>query len=405
MCNNIVNMNWCNIRPALAPRYLRPLCAVLVLLCLSLQLAASATPVSADITEPGNWGVVTVSTVSPAGDPVVAHIRLLTVVNGAEELYTYSVEGSLETQVPSGSYVAYAYKNGGFLAKSDVFTVAWHEHRHVVLEVSTVGIRDFAISPERKASGELSRVRIDYSVINLETEMPNGEVRLTVTRNGGAFETVTIANPAPLAVGTVSGPFYYTPTRVWAEGEYGFSLQLYVGGELYAQTDELTFSRVGGGGVMSWLWIVLVVVGVLAAAAIGVVAFFLLKKRKKGEKPARAEKKRHEEKPVRRAEEPAPKQPEPAPPVEPARHLEEPVQGEEPAVPPASLSSVSTLKARMAALGRDQSIVQDTDKGPDADNAGSSASTLKARMDSLGKVKDTDKGPDADNKGSGQAGK
>ncbi|MBN2098515.1 MAG: hypothetical protein JW753_02850 [Dehalococcoidia bacterium] len=381
---------------------------VLILLCSLLQLVSSAAPVGADITEPGNWGVVTVNTVNPAGDPVVAHIRLLTVINGAEELLTYNVEGVLETQVTSGNYVAYAYKNGGFLAKSDVFDVAWHEHKYVVLAVSTVDIQDFAVSPEQRASGELSRVRIDYSVVNLEAEMPNGEVRLTVTRNGEPFETVTIANPAPLPQ-TLDGPFYYTPARSWAQGEYGFSLQLYADSQLYAETDELTFSKIGSGGLATWLLIVIVIAGVLAAAAVCASAFFLLKRRRKGEKPARAERKRHEEKPVLKAEEPAPK-PEAAPPVEPARHLEEPVQGEEPVGQPASsLSSVSTLKARMAALGRDQGIAQETDQEPDADNEGSSASALKGRMASLdrnhGPVKDADKGPDTDNKGPGQAGK
>jgi len=356
-------MNRWNIRPAPVPRYLKASCMAIVLLCLLLQLASSAAPVGADITEPGVWGIVTVSTVSPAGDPVVADIRLVSVINGVEQPYADNAQGLLEAQVPVGSYMAYADKNGGFLTKSDVFDVAWHDHQHVVLEVSTVDIQYFAIFPEQGASGELSRVKIGYRIVNLETEMPNGEVRLAVTRSGGLFETVTIANTAPLRLGTVHGPFYYAPARSWARGQYGFSLELYVDGQLYAETDELTFSKIGG-GIMSWLWIVLVIVGVLAVAAVGIVAFLLFKKRQKGEKPASAEKERYEENPARRAEEAAPK-PEPAPPLEPARHLEEPVQEDEPIVQPdASLSSVSTLKARMAALGRDQGIGKADEEEP-----------------------------------------
>jgi hypothetical protein len=398
-------MNKRNMRPALAPRYIRPLCVLFVLLCSLLQLVISAAPVGADISEPGEWGVVTVKTVSPAGDPVVTDIGLMRIIDGAEQLYAYNVEPfTIEAQVLSGSYVAYAYKNGALLAKTDVFEVARHDHKQLALEVSTVEIRSFGVQPEARGSGELSQVQITYSLVNLEKVMANAEVRLTVTLNGALLETVPIVSVSSFPLGTSGEPFYYTPATSWREGEYGFSLQFHADGQLQAETSEQTLKVGGGGGLMSWLWIVIVILGVLAALTLGFLAFFLLKKRKTGQKPARADKKRHEQKPVSKAEEPASK-PEPAPPAEPVRHLEEPVQGEEPIVQPKPLSSVSTLKARMTALGRDQGIVEDADEEPDTGNKGSSASKLKARMDSLGKVKDTDKGPDADNKGSGQAGK
>jgi hypothetical protein len=398
MCHNTLNMKKRNVRTAPAHRHPRALLLVLALLCLSLQLAISPAPVGADITEPGDWGIVTVSTVSPAGDPVVADIRLLKVVNGAEELHAYSVEGFLEAQVSTGTYVAYADKNGGFLAKSAVFNVAWHEHKHVVLEVRTVDIRDFAVSPEQQDSGALSRVRVDYSVVNLESEMPNSEIRLTVTRNSEPFETVTIVTVSALTLGTVSGPFYFTPAEGWAEGEYAFSLELYVDGELYAKTDERAFSQTGGGGTESWLWIVLVILGVLAAAAISVVAFLLLKKRQRREKT------------VRRAQELVPERRATAPPVEPAQPLEEPIQVDEPVgTSPSSLSSVSTLKTRIAALGGDQRIAQEGDEGPDTEKESSSASTLKARMASFKRdespAEDADERPDTDSKGPGKAGR
>jgi Tfp pilus assembly protein PilE len=438
-----VNMNSWDTRLSPIIKCIIRSCLLLAILCSVLQMASSPAPANADsgsaisgtlpdrivhvpyvakgfdVAEIGlsaadaaasdNCGVVTVNAVGPTGGPAAVAIRLFRIIEEMNYEYAYSDNGSVEAKVPPGSYVAYAYDDGAVLVKTDVFEVARYDHKYVVLEVSTAGIQGFAIHPEYRSSGKLSRVLITHSVVNIEGELANAEVRLSVTFNGAPLESTAIVSFHPLMPGTEEWPFYYTPAEAWEEGQYGFSLQLYSDGVLYAETAEQTLRVADGGGLMSWLWIVLVIAGVLAVAAVGFLAFFLLKKRRKIEKPAMAETKQHEEKSALRAAEPAPK-PEAAPPAEPARHLVEPVQGEETVGQPASsLSSVSSLKARMAAMGREQGTVQDTDKGPDAENTGSPASALKARMASLdrnqGQVKDTDQGPDTDSKGPGLAGK
>ena len=96
-----------------------------------------------------------------------------------------------------------------------------------------------------------------------------------------------------------------------------------------------------------------------------------MKKRGKGKTTAVPDGERHEEQLAPVAEETTPSL-ETAPPAEPSRSLEEPTQTEEPIAQPATLSSVFTLKARIAALGHDQGSVEDADDGPDADAKGPS---------------------------------
>jgi hypothetical protein len=102
----------------------------------------------------------------------------------------------------------------------------------------------------------------------------------------------------------------------------------------------------------SRMWIQWLVLGVVCAAVLGVAGYLLVRRRrKKGEKPPGAEKKRQPQEPVRKPEPVRP--PEPIRPAEPVLTAQ-PLPEEEPIQQAASLASVSTLKARLASLGRDQ---------------------------------------------------
>jgi hypothetical protein len=308
---------------------------------------------NASIAVVGDSGTVSAKTVSPTGDPVIAQIRLFKVIGGTNYEYAYSDDGIMEVLVSPGSFVAYAYKSGTSLAKTDVFEVAKDDHEDVVIEVRTLYFQGFGLQPEYLESGELSQARVVYTVVNLEREMANAEVRLSVNLGGTLLDTVPILNVDPLTLGRVGAPYLYAPAAGWEKGTYGFSLQLYADGELQTETIEQTLKVGGGGGVASSLWIIFVILGILGAAGLGFLIFFLLKRRQKGEKPEKAEKKerkKKEEKPAPKAAEPV-RKPEPYRPPEPVRYQEPTV---EPTAEPATLSSVSSLKARMASMGRDQ---------------------------------------------------
>jgi hypothetical protein len=318
---------------------------------------------NADVTVVGDSGTVTARTVSPGGDPVLAEIRLFRVIDGTRYEIGYSDVGTIEALVSPGNYVAYAYKNGQFLANSDVIAVAKDDRKDITLEVRTLYISGFGVEPQYLESGELSQARITYTVVNLEREMSSAEVRLSVTLGGVLLETVSVLTVDPLTMGRVGAPYLYAPTTGWAEGTYGFSLQLYAEGELKAETLEQPLKVGGGAGVASWLWIIFVILGILGAAGLGFLIFFLLKRRREEEKPRKAEKKRKEEKPARKAEEPV-RKPEPYRPPEPVRPP--PLPEEEPIVEPSPLASVSSLKARMASMGRDQGTGKPAEEEPDA---------------------------------------
>jgi hypothetical protein len=327
---------------------------------------------NASIAVVGDSGTVSAKTVSPTGDPVIAQIRLFKVIGGTNYEYAYSDDGIMEVLVSPGSFVAYAYKSGTSLAKTDVFEVAKDDHEDVVIEVRTLYFQGFGLQPEYLESGELSQARVVYTVVNLEREMANAEVRLSVNLGGTLLDTVPILNVDPLTLGRVGAPYLYAPAAGWEKGTYGFSLQLYADGELQTETIEQTLKVGGGGGVASSLWIIFVILGILGAAGLGFLVFFLLKRRQKGEKPEKAEKKerkKKEEKPAPKAAEPV-RKPEPYRPPEPVRPVQ-PVRYEEPTVEPtaepATLSTVSTLKARMASMGRDQGTGKPAEEEPDTE--------------------------------------
>jgi hypothetical protein len=331
----------------------------------SVALTASLSVVS-------DYGTVTANTIGAAGEPVLAEIRLFRVIGDTNYEYAYSAGGSLTAVVSPGSYVVYAYKNGEQLAKSETLTVNAGDEITVTLPVTTVSIQGFGLNPQYDpGTNDLTYAQIVYTIVNLDKEMANAELWLAVTYKGVLLETVTILTIDPLSVGRVGMPFTYVPPAGWEEGTYGFRLELYIGGVLYAETLEQTL-KVGGGGIASSLWIIFVILGILGAAGLGFLIFFLLKRRQKGEKPEKAEKKerkKKEEKPARKAAEPVRKPepyrpPEPIRPVQPVRYQEPTV---EPTAEPATLSSVSSLKARMASMGRDQGTGKPAEEEPDTE--------------------------------------
>jgi hypothetical protein len=341
-----------------------------------LQPMGSAAQV-ASLTVSGESASVVVNTAGTDGQPVTGvTIRLFRVVDGRNYEVAYSSgTGTLEAKVVPGDYVAEAYSSstGEPMCDPVTFAVAADELKTVTLTVQrAISFQGFAVNPQDDAdTGKLAYAQIVYTIANLYQEMNNTQVKMVVSLNGVELQTLSVLPPITLPLGSTPGLYNYVSTDGWQKGLYGFKLQLYVGDRVWAETAEETI-RVGPAGVASWLWIIFVILGVLGTAGLGFLIFFLLKRRKKGEKPEKVEKKerkKKEEKPARKAEEPLPK-PEPYRPAEHVRPAE-PVRYEEPTVEPtvepATLSSVSSLKARMASLGRDQGTGKVAEEEPDTE--------------------------------------
>lgn len=339
---------------------------------------------TASLTVTGESASVVVNAVGPSGQPVIAQVRLFRMVSGSGYEVADSNTGSLRAKVAPGTFSAEAYSlsTGAPLCDPSTFDVAAGEvDKTITLTVRTVYFEnDFVIfSNYDSATKKLLNVRTTATVTNDYETMANTEVRLIVTFNADPLEEIRVLGPLPLPVDQTGVQWNYIPAEGWRSGLYNFKYQLFVGGQLMAETVEQPL-KVGGGGVASWLWIIFVILGILGTGGLGFLIFFLLKRRKKSEKPEKAEKKRKGEKPARKAEEPLPK---PAPkaaepvrkpePYRPAEHLRpgELVRHQEPVVEltvePAPLSSVSSLKARMASLGRDQGMGKEAEEEPDVE--------------------------------------
>jgi len=245
---------------------------------------------TASLVVTGEAASVTVDTVGPSREPVVAVIRLFKVINGSNYEVSYSNTGHLEARVSPGSFVVSAYSNGDKLAEQS-FDVIANEEKSLTLTVETVYFEGFRITPAyHTQTHELGYVQIAYTLTNVYQPMANAEVRLVVTLNGASLEEVSLLTQNPLDVGSIGVPYHYVPAWGWEKGTYGFSLQLYVDNQLYAFTTEQTLEVGVARASRSWMWIIIAIIGGgLGLLGLGVL---VLRRRKRGGRPAKVEKRR-----------------------------------------------------------------------------------------------------------------
>ncbi len=242
----------------------------------------------------GESALVVVEMVSPSGQPIWAVIRLFKLINGGKYEFAYSTTGHLEATVSPGRYRVEAYSTGGEpLAEPQEFDIADGEEQRLTLTANVIYFESFAINPAYNSeTGELGYVQIVYTAHNVYQSVPNAEVTLTVTLDGTPLEEISIFTLNPFNIGRIGVPYNYSPADGWHGGTYGFSLQLYVDGELYASTQEQTL-QVGSESALPWWIFVLAALG--GGLIIGGIIMFL-KRRRKQDKPEKAQKARKHEK-------------------------------------------------------------------------------------------------------------
>ncbi len=269
---------------------------------------------------------------------------------------------------------------------SQQFDVAHLEQQSITLSVETIYFKYFEPTLARNVNtGAPGYAQVVYTIANVYEPVANAAVNLVVKFEGADLEMIPgILTLSALNTGDTGVPYQYFPGAGWEEGTYSFQLELYLGGQLYARHGGETSLDVSvpGSRSRSWLWWILL--GVVGAGGLGMLIFFLWKRREEGRREAAPGEAAQEEK--REAEaEPAPapepvRQPQPAAPPqpvqtsEPVRPVSQPASlrsrtagarppAEAPPAPqPAPLTAISSMKARMASIGRDQGIGQDTDE-------------------------------------------
>ena len=282
-----------------------------------LAIVGSAAE-EATLTVIGESAVVTVDSLAPSGEPVTGTIRLFRVIGDNQYECASSTTGHLEARVPPGHYVVWAEMNGTKQEGTEQeFDLVADEQKSLTLTIEIIYFELFDILPAyHPETNELGAVRISYTVRNVYQQVDKAEVRLVVTRNGDPLEEVSILTMEPLGVGRTGVPWDYTPSAGWQDGTYGFSLRLFINGELYASTNEKTLDVDVPGGSSSLLFIILGIIG--GGLLLGILIFALARRRKKGDKPEKAAKKKAKVKADKKAKakEEAPAPAAPAPGVE-----------------------------------------------------------------------------------------
>ena len=121
---------------------------------------------------------------------------------------------------------------------------------------------------------EMNRV----DTVDSEAAILVGVLSADRRRDGAPLEEISLATLSPLDIGRAGLNYNYIPSGGWADGSYGFKLQLNLDGEPYATTLEEQFDVSdggaagggdGGGGGVSAALIVGIAAAVLAAGGIG----------------------------------------------------------------------------------------------------------------------------------------
>ncbi len=197
-----------------------------------IQLAGAAGQ-NAKLKVLGESAMVTVRAESLDGQPIIATVRLYRDVAGQRREVAYSDTGTLTAKVAPGSFIADAYI-GGEKIDEESFAVAANEQRTVILSGATVYFEGFGLVPNYyNEGGKIAFAQIVYTVRNLYQSVDKGEVILEVTRDNALLQEVSLATLSPLELGSIGLNYNYIPAGGWANGSYGFKLQLELDGKPY----------------------------------------------------------------------------------------------------------------------------------------------------------------------------
>lgn len=259
-------------------------------------------------------GWVDINVVTPKGEPFNSgEIKLFLKEENSLVLIARRRGDSFNQRVKVGDYVAKVVYDGYTIAER-AFSVAEDEEKDIKLEVRTVYIQNFAVTPQYyRRNDRLASARVDFSIRNVYQPINEARVVLRVYherrsilgRIGGVFsrnkanasnqdelldyqllDEIEIYSLPTLEVGSQSGRFTYTPPEGWRNGKYSFALTLYgddgkinSSGGIYGQSEVVDLEVEENMFLVYFVWILLIVI------ISGVVTFLVIwhKKRKQEE--------------------------------------------------------------------------------------------------------------------------
>ncbi|MFA5374248.1 MAG: hypothetical protein WC455_00605 [Dehalococcoidia bacterium] len=230
----------------------------------------------------GESANVTINAISPDGTPVTAELRLFKLIEGRNQEVAYGISTlSLNAIVAPGTFLAQAYV-GGQLLDEEWFEIAADEVKTIELTAGTIYFENPGLLPYyNNNTGELAFINIYYTLRNVYEPVDNVAIKLLVTLDGNTIEQKDHSTIPTLVIGRASGSIDYFPYS--GNGEYGFTLQLFVDGNPYTNSQEMTFD-VGDNGSSgsSGNSNIPLIVGIVCAVAILLgIAYFMIHRSRK----------------------------------------------------------------------------------------------------------------------------
>lgn len=221
----------------------------------------------------GEAGRVSIKTVTQEGEPFRGRIHLFHKLDNQLEPAGYSDTGELNERVIPGNYFVQVYWEGVEVAQRE-FALDADEDKDITLVVQTVFLEGFGVHPQfPENSRKIASARVSYNIKNVYVPLENASTMLRVYYKGKLLDELEMYAVPTLPLGTHSNRYTYIPPQGWKNGEYTFSISLFSGDQLYAETKEKALT------VSSFNRFRDVAVGSTALA--GLIMFFIIWKRKK----------------------------------------------------------------------------------------------------------------------------
>ena len=234
---------------------------------------AGAAQQEANLTILGEAGSVSIVTLTHEGEPFTGIIRIFEQTESDSNLCGYSNTGISDMRLAPGDYKVECYLENTLVAE-DSFTLAADEEKSLTLTSRTAFIVGFSTVPNYYTeSKELAFANMEYTIKNIYQHLEDIEVILKANLDGTVIDELSIFSLSTLNTGNTAASYNnYVPPEGWESGNYGFTIELHVQGELYNQSREVLLSTDivlpnQEPGSLNWYAIIVILMGTIMVAA------------------------------------------------------------------------------------------------------------------------------------------
>ena len=219
----------------------------------------------------GEAGTVTVTPLTPEGEPFAGEMHISQVENNQLVPASFANDVTLKDRLVPGKYQVVIYYQGTEVA-SQSFDLAANEAKDIKLTVKTVFVVGMTAAPAyNQKDGKITTARINYTLKNVYKPLKDVRTVLTVTRDGKPLDEIEMIAMPTFDLISQDSRYTYIPSDGWQGGEYHFKVSVFANGNVLQSESEDQLLRVESGLTNTWIYLI------AAAAIIAVLAFLFAK--------------------------------------------------------------------------------------------------------------------------------